>query len=65
MTRDDRRAQCIKRVAKEFRIEGLFEGQLTEEESWLFEEAIELAIAYRSYEGSAGFIGMAKVRLCR
>jgi hypothetical protein len=46
-------------------IEGLFEGQLDECEMRLFERAVQDGEARRSYEGGAGFMGLAKVRLCR
>jgi hypothetical protein len=45
------------------RIEGLFVGQLNERELRTFERAIADGEAYRSYEGGAGFLGLAKVRL--
>lgn len=45
------------------RIEGLFVGQLDEKEMRLFERAIEDGEARRSYEGGAGFMGLARVRL--
>lgn len=44
-------------------IEELFVGQLTERELRTFERAIEDGEARRSYEGGAGFMGLAKVRL--
>lgn len=47
------------------RIEGLFVGQLDEYELWLFEHAVADGMAERSYEGGAGFMGLAKVRLIR
>jgi hypothetical protein len=45
------------------RIEGLFVGQLDERDLRLFERAIEDGEARRSYEGGAGFMGLARVRL--
>jgi hypothetical protein len=45
------------------RMEGLFVGQLAESELQIFEEAVAKRRAYRSYEGSAGFLGLPKVRL--
>jgi hypothetical protein len=45
------------------RIEGLFVGQLGEREMRTFERAVEDGEAYRSYEGAAGFLGLAIVRL--
>lgn len=47
------------------RIEGLFVGQLDEYEMWLFEHAVADGMAERSYEGGAGFMGLAKVRLIK
>lgn len=46
-------------------IEGLFVGQLDERELRTFERAIEDGEARRSYEGGAGFMGLARVRLTR
>lgn len=45
------------------RIEGLFVGQLDEHEMRTFERAVQDGDAVRSYEGGAGFMGLAKVRL--
>lgn len=45
------------------RLDGLFVGQLEPEEIDLFEQAIERGMARRSYEGAAGFMGLAKVRI--
>jgi len=45
------------------RLAGLFVGQLTDEELALFNRAVSLGCAQRSYEGGAGFMGLAKVRL--
>ena len=47
------------------RIEGLFVGSLDDYELWLFEHAVADGMAVRSYEGGAGFMGLAKVRLVR
>jgi hypothetical protein len=47
------------------RIEGLFVGSLDDYELWLFEHAVADGMAERSYEGGAGFMGLAKVRLIR
>lgn len=44
------------------RAEGLFVGQLDADELRLFDAACEEGIAHRSYEGAAGFLGLAKVR---
>jgi hypothetical protein len=46
-------------------IEGLFVGQLSESEMLTFERAVQAGEARRSYEGGAGFMGLAKVRLIR
>ncbi len=46
-------------------LDGLHVGLLDESELWLFEKAVEDGIAYRSYEGGSGFMGLAKVRLRR
>ncbi len=46
-------------------IEGLFVGQLDPGEMRTFERAVQDGEAYRSYEGGAGFMGLAKVRLRR
>jgi hypothetical protein len=46
-------------------IDGLFIGQLNEQEMHAFERAVAEGEAYRSYEGGAGFMGLAKVRLRR
>ncbi len=45
------------------RIEGLFVGQLDEREMQTFVRAVQDGEAFRSYEGGAGFMGLAKVRL--
>jgi hypothetical protein len=45
------------------RMEGLFVGQLDEHEMRTFVRAVQDGEAYRSYEGGAGFMGLAKVRL--
>lgn len=45
------------------RIEGLFVGQLDGRELRMFERAIADGEAWRSYEGVAGFLGLARVRL--
>ena len=44
-------------------IEGLFVGQLTEEELALFNACFDLGWCCQSYEGAAGFMGLARVRL--
>jgi hypothetical protein len=47
------------------RMDGLFVGQLDDYETWLFDHAVADGMAERSYEGGAGFMGLAKVRLVR
>lgn len=47
------------------RIRGLFVGQLNERELRTFERAVKDGEAIRSYEGGAGFMGLAKVKLIR
>lgn len=44
-------------------LEGMFVGSLTPEELEIFEKAVKGGMAYRSYEGGAGFMGLAKVRV--
>lgn len=46
-------------------IEGLFVGQLDEKELRIFERAIKDGEARCSYEGGAGFMGLARVRLIK
>jgi hypothetical protein len=43
------------------RVNGLFVGQLDTVEMHLFEEACKLGVARESYDGAAGFLGLAKV----
>lgn len=45
------------------RIDGLFVGMLDAEELEIFNEACRRYQAKRSYEGGAGLMGLAKVRL--
>lgn len=45
------------------RIEGLFVGQLDEHEVRVLNRAIQDGKARRSYEGGAGLMGVARVRL--
>jgi hypothetical protein len=45
------------------RLEGIFVGQLTPHERNIFDKAVALHLAWRDYDGLAGFMGMAKVRL--
>lgn len=45
------------------RLEGLFEGQLNEDEIKSFYRCIQDGYAHRSYEGVSGFLGLAKVRV--
>jgi hypothetical protein len=45
------------------RISGLFVGMLDKDELEVFDEACRRHQAVRSYEGGAGLMGLAKVRL--
>lgn len=45
------------------RLEGLFVGQLTDDEMKVFNQAVSDGFAYRQYVGAAGFMGLAKVAL--
>lgn len=47
------------------RCEGLFVGQLSEEELEVFDKLVKVGLARRSYEGGAGFMGLATVRFVR
>ncbi len=44
------------------RVDGLFVGLLTEDEQKDLQEAVKQKLARYSYEGAAGFMGLAKVR---
>lgn len=44
-------------------VNGMFVGVLTDEELEALDVAIEAGAARRSYEGPAGFLGLAKVRI--
>ena len=44
------------------RLDGLFVGQLSETERDYFEQAVADGLAWRSYEGAAGMLGIPKVR---
>ena len=46
-------------------IDGLFVGQLSDKELRTFERAVEDGEARRVYEGGAGFMGLAKVRVIK
>ena len=45
------------------KMNGLFVGQLDPDELRVFNSAVEAGYARRSYEGSSGFLGLAKVRI--
>lgn len=45
--------------------EGWFTGQLDEAERRIFDDACNEGLARRSYEGAAGFMGLARVRLAK
>jgi hypothetical protein len=47
------------------RLEGLLVGLLDESEQAAFDRLVDAGIAYRSYEGGSGFMGLAKVRFNR
>lgn len=44
-------------------MEGMFVGMLDDAEIRALDQAISLGLARRSYEGGAGLMGLAKVRL--
>ena len=46
-------------------IDGLFVGMLSDDEMELFECAVTNGKATRVYEGAAGFLGLAKVKVIR
>lgn len=46
-----------------YHINGLFVGQLDQEQLEWFDWQVSLGRASRSYEGGAGFMGLATVRL--
>jgi len=46
-------------------INGLYVGMLSDEEMELFNECVSKRLAYRAYEGTAGLMGLAKVRKAR
>ena len=46
-------------------IAGLYVGQLNEDELVEFERAVKAGLAYRSYAGPAGLMGVAKVQVIR
>jgi hypothetical protein len=46
-------------------LDGLFVGQLNEEEMDLFRAAVKRREARRSFEGVAGLMGLARVRCMR
>jgi hypothetical protein len=47
------------------RLDGLFVGQLSDDEMEAFEAAVKKGRAARSYEGVGGLMGLAKVRVHR
>ena len=47
------------------RMEGLFVGQLSPYEWWLFDHAVKDGMARFVYEGAPGFMGLAKVGLIK
>lgn len=44
------------------RVDGLFVGQLSEDEMHDLREAIKRGMAREVYEGGAGFMGLARIR---
>jgi hypothetical protein len=42
------------------RIEGLFVGQLKDDEVKLFNAGYDLGLCYQSYEGTAGLLGLSE-----
>lgn len=56
---EDNAVDCIEPL------DGLFVGQLTVFEKMAFDLLCDRKIAYRSYEGAAGALGLARVRLRR
>jgi hypothetical protein len=44
-------------------LDGLFVGQLDQDETRLLDDACAQGLARYSYEGAAGFMGLARVRL--
>lgn len=57
-------AACRDGLRAEVReFDGLFVGQLSEYEQATFDAAVDAGVAYRSYEGGTGFMGLAKVRM--
>ena len=44
-------------------IKGLYVGMLSEDEMEFFNQCVSDGMAYRSYEGTAGLMGLAKVRV--
>ena len=43
-------------------INGLYVGMLDDEEMDFFNQCVQDGLAYRSYEGTAGLLGLAKVK---
>lgn len=43
--------------------DGFFVGMLSDDELEVFDAAVEAGVAFRSYEGGGGLMGLAKVRL--
>lgn len=46
-------------------LDGIFVGMLDADEIALLDKAVEEGVAWRSYEGVGGLLGLAKVRLVR
>lgn len=58
----DQRAYYAADLEMLHRAEGLFVGQLDDGELEAFNRLVGARLAMRSYEGGAGFMGLAKVR---
>jgi hypothetical protein len=44
-------------------LEGLFVGQLSPYEHWLFHNAVRDNLAYVDYVGASGFLGLGRIRI--
>ena len=57
------RALDAREIGEVRRMAGQFVGSLHEHDIRLFQRAVDAGLAYRSYEGAGGLMGLAKVRL--
>ena len=62
MDKRDEHEADIEHIA---RLDGMHVGLLDEGERAAFERLCEAGVAFRSYEGGSGFMGLAKVRFNR